>query len=192
METWKEGAKSRTKGYGRNILIKGVVNSRDTNTAAEKYSRLYGPINIYLFKIYNMGYGKQALSSILERHSFLYFTAVVTPARGPTSFLPSGHWAHYHFTESPAVKVTTLVPMLRMHGATLPVPIMTTWRSINNSNCSLPIVFFSLLAVPDTGLPLDFREPLDPSVTQRRLASCVNDAHSSNAIFRSYLNNKSL
>jgi hypothetical protein len=105
--------------------------------AAEKYSRLYWPINLYLFKIYNMGYVKQASSSILERHFSLYFiTALFTPARGPTSFLPRAHWAHYHFTESPGVKVTTrlhLVPTLRMHGATPPVPIMSTWRSINNS-----------------------------------------------------------
>jgi hypothetical protein len=123
------------------------VNSRDTNTAAEKYSRLYWHGYLYLFKIYNMGYGKQALSSILERHFFLYFTtAVFKPARGPTSFLPSGHWAHYHFTESPAVKVTTrvhLVPMLRMHGATPPVAIMSTWRRVNNSITAVCPLYFS-------------------------------------------------
>jgi hypothetical protein len=123
------------------------VNSRDTNTAAEKYSRLYGPINLYLFEIYNMGYGKQALSSILERHFFLYFTtAVSTPARGPTSFLPSGHWANYHVIKSPGVKVTTrlhLVLMLRMHGATPPVPIMSTWRSINNCVTAVCPSYFS-------------------------------------------------
>jgi hypothetical protein len=119
----------------------------DTNTAAEKYSRLYRPVNLYLFKIYNMGYGKQALSSILERQSFVYFTtAVFTLARGPTSFLPSGHWAHYSVTELPGVKVTTclhLVPMLRIHGATPPVHIMFTWRSVNNYVTAVCPSYFS-------------------------------------------------
>jgi hypothetical protein len=36
-------------------FIKGVLNIRDTDIAAGKYSRLYGPINVFIFKIYNMG-----------------------------------------------------------------------------------------------------------------------------------------
>jgi hypothetical protein len=34
------------------LLIKGVLNIKDTNMAAEKYSRLY--INVFIFRIYNM------------------------------------------------------------------------------------------------------------------------------------------
>jgi hypothetical protein len=36
-------------------FIKGVLNIRDTNTVGEKYSRLYRPINVFIFRIYNMG-----------------------------------------------------------------------------------------------------------------------------------------
>jgi hypothetical protein len=36
-------------------FIKGVLTIRDMNTAAEKYSRLYRPINLFIFRIYNMG-----------------------------------------------------------------------------------------------------------------------------------------
>jgi hypothetical protein len=39
----------------RYCFIKGVMNIRDTNTAAEKYSRLYSPIHLFVFIIYNMG-----------------------------------------------------------------------------------------------------------------------------------------
>jgi hypothetical protein len=36
-------------------FMKGVLNIRDSNTAAEKYLRLYRPINLFIFRIYNMG-----------------------------------------------------------------------------------------------------------------------------------------
>jgi hypothetical protein len=36
-------------------FIKGVLNIRHTNTAAEKLSRLYRSINLFMFKIYNFG-----------------------------------------------------------------------------------------------------------------------------------------
>jgi hypothetical protein len=36
-------------------FIKGVLNIRDTNTTAKKYSRLYRPINLFMFRIYNKG-----------------------------------------------------------------------------------------------------------------------------------------
>jgi hypothetical protein len=36
------------------LFIKGVLNIRDTNTAAEKYSRLYGPVNLFTSRIYNV------------------------------------------------------------------------------------------------------------------------------------------
>jgi hypothetical protein len=35
-------------------FFKGVLNIRDTNTAAEKYSMLYWPINLFIFRIYNV------------------------------------------------------------------------------------------------------------------------------------------
>jgi hypothetical protein len=37
------------------------------NTVVRKYPRLYRPINLFMFRMYNMGLGKQALSSIPER-----------------------------------------------------------------------------------------------------------------------------
>jgi hypothetical protein len=37
------------------LFIKGVLNSRDTSTATEKYSRLYRPINLFTFRIYYLG-----------------------------------------------------------------------------------------------------------------------------------------
>jgi hypothetical protein len=39
--------------YG--LVIKGVLNIRDINTALEKYSRLYRSINLFIFRMYNMG-----------------------------------------------------------------------------------------------------------------------------------------
>jgi hypothetical protein len=36
-------------------FIKGVLNIRYTNTAVKKYSRLCRPINLFIFRIYNMG-----------------------------------------------------------------------------------------------------------------------------------------
>jgi hypothetical protein len=37
------------------LYIKDVLNVKDTNTAAEIYSRLYRPINLFAFRIYNIG-----------------------------------------------------------------------------------------------------------------------------------------
>jgi hypothetical protein len=36
-------------------FIKGVLSIRDTNTLSKKYSVFYGPIKLFMFKIYNMG-----------------------------------------------------------------------------------------------------------------------------------------
>jgi hypothetical protein len=35
--------------------MKGVLNIRDTKTAAEKYSSLYRAIHLFMFRIYNIG-----------------------------------------------------------------------------------------------------------------------------------------
>jgi hypothetical protein len=37
------------------LFIKCVLNIKDTNTETEKYSRLYRPIDLFIFRIYNMG-----------------------------------------------------------------------------------------------------------------------------------------
>jgi hypothetical protein len=36
------------------FIYQSVLNIRDTNMAAEKYSRLYRPINLFIFIIYNV------------------------------------------------------------------------------------------------------------------------------------------
>jgi hypothetical protein len=51
--------------------MKDVLNIRDTDTAAEKYSRLCRPINLFIFRINSVGSQKQTLSSVLERHLFI-------------------------------------------------------------------------------------------------------------------------
>jgi hypothetical protein len=60
------------------FFIKGILHIRDINTVAEKYSRLYK--NLFIFRIYNMGLGKEALSSILEHHLFKIHLNVTFPA----------------------------------------------------------------------------------------------------------------
>jgi hypothetical protein len=41
------------------IFINGVLDIRDTNTAAEKYTRLNRPVNLFIFLIYKMGKGSR-------------------------------------------------------------------------------------------------------------------------------------
>jgi hypothetical protein len=35
------------------LFSKGVLNIRDINMAVEKYSRLYRPINVFVFRMYS-------------------------------------------------------------------------------------------------------------------------------------------